>query len=44
MIELVQRSTGKLAFRTTGTDSITREDGSDQAVLDVVRRILRDLP
>jgi hypothetical protein len=44
MVELIQQTTGKLAFRTTGTDSITREDGSDQAVLELVRRLLRDLP
>jgi hypothetical protein len=44
VIDLVQRATGKLAFRATGTDSITREDGSDEAVREVVTRLLRDLP
>lgn len=44
LIDLIQRSTGRLAFRATGTDSITREDGSEEAVREVVTRLLRDLP
>jgi hypothetical protein len=44
MIDIVQRSTGKLAFRATGIDSITREDGSDEAVREVVTKLLRDVP
>jgi hypothetical protein len=44
MIDLVQRSTGRLAFRATGTDSVTREDASDEAMREVVSRLLRELP
>jgi Domain of unknown function (DUF4136) len=44
LIDLVQQATGKLAFRAIGRESVTRDDGSAEAVHEVVTRLLRDLP
>jgi len=44
MIDLVQRSTGKLAFRAIGLDQdVTRADSSDEQMAQTVARTLRDL-
>lgn len=44
LIDFIDRATGKLALRAVGTDSVTREDGSEDAVREVVTRLLRDIP
>ena len=44
MIDLVQRSTGKLAFRAIALDQdVTRADSSDEQMAQTVARTLRDL-
>jgi hypothetical protein len=44
MIDLVQRSTGKLAFRAIGLDQdVTQADSSDEQMTQTVARTLRDL-
>jgi len=44
MIDLVQRSTGKLAFRTIGLDQdMTQADSSDEHMTQTVARMFRDL-
>jgi hypothetical protein len=44
MIDLVQRSTGKLAFRAIGLDQdVTQADSSDEQITQTVARTLRDL-
>jgi len=44
IIDLVQRSTGKLAFRATGLDQdVTQADLSDEQMMQTVARTLRDL-
>jgi len=44
MIDLVQRSTSKLAFRAIGLDQdVTRADSSDEQMAQTVARTLRDL-
>jgi len=43
-IDIVQRSTGKLAFRAIGLDrDVTGADGSDEQIAQTVARTLRDL-
>ena len=43
-IDIVQRSTGKLAFRAIGLDSdVTGTDGSDERIAQTEARTLRDL-
>ncbi len=44
IVGLVQRATGTLAFRATGRDIITRGDGSQEAIRELVARLLQDLP
>jgi hypothetical protein len=44
MVELLQRPTGTLAFRSTGRDIVTRGDGSEAAIRELVTRLLQDLP
>ncbi len=44
MVELFQRPTGTLAFRSTGRDIVTRGDGSEQAIRELVTRLLQELP
>ena len=43
-VALVQRATAKLAFRSTGRDIVTRGDGSQEAIRELVTRLLQDLP
>src|SRR5262245_32074531 len=44
MIDLVQRATGKLAFRAIGLDQdVTQADNSDEQMTETVARTLRDL-
>ena len=44
MIDLVQRATGKLAFRAIGLDrDVTQADNSDEQMTQTVARTLRDL-
>lgn len=43
-IDIIQRSTGKLAFRAIGLDrDVTGADGSDEQIAQTVARTLRDL-
>jgi len=45
MIDLIQRSTGKLAFRTIGIDQdVTGADGSEEQIQKTVEKLLKDLP
>jgi hypothetical protein len=45
VIELIQRATGKLAYRAVGRDSdVTRQDASEENIAKVVARLLRDVP
>lgn len=45
MIDMVQRSTGKLAFRAIGTDQdVTGADGSEEQIQKTVEKILQELP
>ena len=44
MIDFLERSTGKLAFRALGVDDVTKEDSTEKAILDAVKQVLRDLP
>lgn len=44
MIDLVERSTGEVAFRSMGVDDATRADPSEKRFRDAVNRLLRDLP
>ncbi len=44
LIDLLERSTGKLAFRALGVDDVTKEDSTEKAILDAVSLLLRDLP
>jgi hypothetical protein len=45
MIDITQRSTGKLAFRATGQDQdVTGADGSEEQIQKSVTKLLQDLP
>ncbi len=44
MINLVERSTGKVAFQSLGLEDVTKEDASEKAILDDVTRLLKELP
>jgi hypothetical protein len=45
MIDMIQRSTGKLAFRATGQDQdVTGADGSEEQIQKTVTKLLQDLP
>jgi hypothetical protein len=45
MIDMTQRSTGKLAFRAIGQDQdVTGADGSEEEIQKTVTKLLQDLP
>ena len=45
MIDMVQRSTGKLAFRSIGVDQdVTGADGSEPQIQKTVEKLLQELP
>ena len=45
MVDMIQRSTGKLAFRAIGTDQdVTGADGSEEQIQKTVEKLLQDLP
>jgi len=45
MIDMIQRSTSKLAFRATGQDQdVTGADGSEEQIQKTVTKLLQDLP
>jgi Domain of unknown function (DUF4136) len=45
MIDIIQRSTGKLAFRSIGTDQdVTGADGSEEQIQKTVEKLLQELP
>jgi hypothetical protein len=45
MIDMIQRSTGKLAFRSIGTDQdVTGADGSAEQIQKTVEKLLQELP
>lgn len=45
MIDMIQRSTGKLAFRSIGIDQdVTGADGSEEQIQKTVEKLLQELP
>ena len=45
MIDIIQRSTGKLAFRSIGVDqNVTGADGSEAQIQKTVEKLLQELP
>jgi uncharacterized protein DUF4136 len=45
MIDMIQRSTGKLAFRAIGVDQdVTGADGSEEQIQRTVEKLLQELP
>lgn len=45
MVDMIQRSTGKLAFRAIGTDQdVTGADGSEEQIQKTVEKLLQELP
>ena len=45
MLDMMQRSTGKLAFRATGVDQdVTGADGSEEQIQKTVEKLLQELP
>jgi len=44
LIDLLERSTGKLAFRSWALEDVARGDGSEKAIQDVVTQLLKELP
>ena len=44
LIDFLQRTTGKLAFRTWAVKDIERGAGSEKAIQDAVTQLLKDLP
>jgi multisubunit Na+/H+ antiporter MnhE subunit len=45
MIDMTQRSTGKLAFRSMGLDQdVTGADGSEEQIQKTVEKLLQELP
>jgi multisubunit Na+/H+ antiporter MnhE subunit len=45
MLDMVQRSTGKLAFRAIGVDQdVTGADGSEEQIQKTVEKLLQELP
>ncbi len=44
LIDFLERSTGKLAFRSWALEDVAPGDGSEKAIQDVVTRLLKELP
>jgi hypothetical protein len=44
LIDLLERSTGKLAFRSWAVEDVEKGAGSEKAIQDIVTRLLKELP
>jgi len=44
LIDFLERTTGKLAFRTWALEDVAKGAGSEKAIQDVVTQLLKDLP